>query len=75
MDSLNKSTGNPYDITHGSDFMVVLGIDLSYSKIIIYWDGEALPMKDSGILTDLELYEAIYFAHSNALLLQDIEAR
>ena len=55
--------------------MATLGIDLIYSKKIIYWDGEALPMKASGMLTDSDVCEAIYFAHTNAPLLQDIAAR
>ena len=49
--------------------MAALGIDLLYSKKIIYWDGEALPMKALGMLTDKDVCEAIYFAHSNAPLL------
>ena len=59
VDAHNKSKSSPYDIILGSDFMAALGIDLLYSKRIIHWDGEASPMKASGILNDKNVCEAI----------------
>ena len=55
--------------------MAAMGIVLDFKKNVIIWDDEALSMKQQGMLTDAEVVDAIYFAHSNAPLLQDIEAR
>ena len=55
--------------------MTAMGMILDFKKNVIIWDDEALPMKQQGMITDAEVVDAIYFAHSNAPLLQDIEAR
>ena len=75
LDTINQSTESSYDIIFGTDFMTAMGMVLDFKKNIILWDNEALPMKQQGMLTDEEVVDAIYFAHSNAPLLQDIEAR
>jgi len=75
VDLINKSKNSSYDIILGTDFLSSMGMVLDFKKNVIIWDEEALAMKQLGMLTDEEAVDAIYFAHSNAPLLQDIEAR
>ena len=75
VDTSNKATKSSYDIIFGTDFMTAMEMVLDFKKNIIIWDDEALSMQQQGMLIDSEVVDAIYFAHSNASLLQDIEAR
>ena len=68
-----KQTEAPYDIILGSDFLSMLKIKLNYAQRIIKWDGDQIPMKSLGTITDEEVCEALYFAHTQAPLLQDLE--
>ena len=65
----------PYDIILGSDFMVALGMDIKYSTRTITWDGMETPLKDGGALTNKTICEAIYFANTQSILLQEVEER
>ena len=71
----NKSTKSPYDIILGSDFLSLLGIVLNYEQWTIIWDGTTIPMKQVGALQDNTICEAIYFAHTQSPLLQELEER
>ena len=64
-----------YDIILGSDFMEALGIDIRYSQHCITWDGETIPLKAAGTFSDKDMREAVYFAHTQSSLLQEVEAR
>ena len=56
----------PYDIIIGLDFMEALDIDIRYSKHCITWDGETVPLKLAGTLSDEVVREGLYFAHTQS---------
>ena len=64
-----------YDIILGSDFMEALGVDIWYSKHCITWDGETIPLKPAGTLDNEAVRKALYFAHTQSPLLQEVEAQ
>ena len=64
-----------YDIILGSDFMEALGIDIKYSQHCITWDGKTIPLKAARTFSDKDMREAVYFAHTQSPLLQEVEAR
>ena len=70
-----KSKAAPYDIILGSDFMEALGIDLHYSNHSITWDACTIPLKPAGTLANKTICEALYYAHTQAPLLQAMEDR
>ena len=55
--------------------MSALGIELSYKNQCITWDGDSVQLKSAGTITDQEVCDLLYFAHTNAPLLQDIKER
>ena len=71
-----NSIKSPYDIILESEFLLLLGIALNYyDKETIHWGGTGIPMKELGALQDNSICEAIYFAHTQPPLLQDLEER
>ena len=73
---VDTTTNNaPYDIILGNNFMSLLNIKLDYGQKIIDWDGRQIAMKSLGTLTDEEVCEALYFAHTQSPILQDLEER
>jgi hypothetical protein len=75
VDSSTPSSDASYDIILGSDFMTAIGIDIKYSTRTISWDGETIPLKAAGTLADNDYREALYFAHTQPILLQEMESR
>ena len=68
VDGKTNAAEAPYDIILKSDFMEALEIDIRYSKHCMTWDGETIPLKLAGTLTD-EAKEGLYFAHTQSPLL------
>ena len=48
--------------------MEALGIDIKYSQHCITWDGETIPLKPAGTLSDEALREGLYFVHTQSPL-------
>ena len=46
-----------YDMIIGGDLLIQLGIDITYSKKIIQWDGATLPMRSIDLLTQKTAYD------------------
>mmetsp|Transcript_27043 Transcript_27043/g.74278 ORF Transcript_27043/g.74278 Transcript_27043/m.74278 type:complete len:174 (-) Transcript_27043:671-1192(-) len=59
----------------GSDLMAQIGLDIKYSSRTIEWQGDSIPMKGAGELTDPEKCEAIFFANTQSPILQKEEER
>jgi hypothetical protein len=52
-----------YDMIIGDDLMQELGIDLLYSKQLMVWEGNEVPMKNQGLLKDTNVTQHIYRMH------------
>ncbi len=49
-----------YDMIIGDDLMQELGIDLLYSKQLMIWEDNEVPMKNRGLLKDTNIAQHIY---------------
>jgi hypothetical protein len=52
-----------YDMIIGDDLMQELGIDLLYSKQLMVWENNEVPMKNWGLLKDTDVAQHIYRMH------------
>jgi len=55
--------------------MAQLGLDIKYSSRTIEWQGDSIPMKGMGELTDPDKCEAVFFANTQSPILQQEEER
>jgi hypothetical protein len=63
----NNKTTDPkfaqYDMIIGDNLMQELGIDLLYSKQLMVWEDNEVPMKNRGLLKETNLAQHIYRMH------------
>jgi hypothetical protein len=52
-----------YDMIIGDDLMQELGIDLLFSKHLMVWENNEVPMKNRGLLKDTNIAQHIYGMH------------
>ncbi len=65
-----------YDMIIGDDLMQELGIDLLYSKHLMVWENNEVPMKNRGLLKDTDIAQHIYRMHvEDSPIIQKAEAR
>ena len=64
-----------FDLIIGSDLMSELKLDLCYSTQEIKWDGLAIPMKNRGMVSDLESAEIIYHTAVQSPRIMEAEER
>ena len=74
VDSNDNKDRNLYDIILGTDFMSALGIQLNVDTKLIQWNELTIPMKEGTMLSNFSC-EAIYFAHTQSPILQELEER
>ena len=49
--------------------MSMLNLKLNYEQQVIEWDGSQISMNILGTLTEVEVCEALYFAHTQSQIL------
>jgi hypothetical protein len=65
-----------YNMIIGDDLMQELGIDLLYSKHLMVWENNGVPMKNGGLLKDTNIAQRIYRMHGeDSPIIQRAEAR
>ncbi len=65
-----------YDMIIGDNLMQELGIDLLYSKHLMVWENNEVPMKNRGLLKDTNVAQHMYRMHvEDSPIIQKAEAR
>jgi hypothetical protein len=65
-----------YDMIIGDDLMQELGIDLLYSKHVMVWENNEVPMTNRELLKDTNIAHHIYHMHvEDSPIIQKAEAR
>lgn len=64
-----------FDLIIRLDIMEVLGIDISFKDNTITWDEVAIPMKERGLVTDVETKEIIFHTAVQSPIITTAEQR
>jgi prenyltransferase beta subunit len=64
-----------FDLIIGLDLMEALGIDMSFKENTITWDDVTIPMKERGLVTDVNAREIIFHTAVQSPIIMKAERR
>ena len=75
IDTTQRPADTHYDVILGNDVLFDLGVDIKFSTHTVKWEGEAIPLKAHGMLSDPDTVNILYNLYADSPILKESEHR